>query len=382
MVRTSQNLSILPASRTAEMDTLLISMHEADSAEHLARAVFELVDVVIPNQFLIMLFRPLEFELPCRYSPVKYKPVVDAYMAENHKHDLWLARSPVNPAVTVVRHGDYTPLELLHDSHYYHNVLRPLDSEFGASVVAWREETWLATLTIMRNKAQGEFTDPQMEELKVFHPHFASVIRRMAKDQESRLVGASLSRFMAKLPNATVVLDWDLKPIHFNAAALELCMKWQKGLQASVLKSAKQLRLPLDIRKVIERIRDAAISSRATDTESRTIQEIIENRMEPRFKAKIEYLPSRSLSLSKGTFLITFNEDIQGNASLNAKMQKLSPRERECAMLVAAGMQNAEIARQLGKSHITVRNQLTSIYRKLGVNSRHKLIAALVQQKP
>jgi len=57
----------------------------------------------------------------------------------------------------------------------------------------------------------------------------------------------------------------------------------------------------------------------------------------------------------------------------------LSKRERECALLAAEGLHNRDIAKQLGKSQITVRNQLSSIYRKLGINSRHQLIAAVAR---
>jgi DNA-binding NarL/FixJ family response regulator len=50
--------------------------------------------------------------------------------------------------------------------------------------------------------------------------------------------------------------------------------------------------------------------------------------------------------------------------------------QRECALLAAQGLHNRDIAKKLGKSEITVRNQLSSIYRKLGIDTRHKLVAA------
>ena len=112
---------------------------------------------------------------------MKYKHLVDDYMAEVHKHDIWLRRSPVNPHVTVVRHSDYTPTSLLHRSVFYKRLLLPSESEYGASVVAWRDTTWLATLTMMRNKEQGDFSDEHLRELQALQPHFACVIRRLAK---------------------------------------------------------------------------------------------------------------------------------------------------------------------------------------------------------
>jgi DNA-binding NarL/FixJ family response regulator len=48
----------------------------------------------------------------------------------------------------------------------------------------------------------------------------------------------------------------------------------------------------------------------------------------------------------------------------------LSPREMEILQLITRGMSNKEIARELGISHQTVKNHITSILRKLAVNDR------------
>jgi DNA-binding NarL/FixJ family response regulator len=52
----------------------------------------------------------------------------------------------------------------------------------------------------------------------------------------------------------------------------------------------------------------------------------------------------------------------------------LSPREREIVQCVSQGQSNKEVADQLGISPITVRHHLTSIFSKLGVAGRQKLI--------
>lgn len=53
---------------------------------------------------------------------------------------------------------------------------------------------------------------------------------------------------------------------------------------------------------------------------------------------------------------------------------KLSPAEQDLIQLVAAGRTNAEIAAARGKSEATVRNQLTSAFRKLGVRNRAEAV--------
>lgn len=60
-----------------------------------------------------------------------------------------------------------------------------------------------------------------------------------------------------------------------------------------------------------------------------------------------------------------------------APVDDLAPRELEVARLSADGRTNKAIARALGISPFTVRNQLTSIYDKLGITGRTELAALL-----
>ena len=53
---------------------------------------------------------------------------------------------------------------------------------------------------------------------------------------------------------------------------------------------------------------------------------------------------------------------------------KLSPAEAAVVAQLSRGLTNREIARELGKSPGTVKNQLVNVYRKLGVRSRIRLM--------
>ena len=56
---------------------------------------------------------------------------------------------------------------------------------------------------------------------------------------------------------------------------------------------------------------------------------------------------------------------------------KLNPAEVEVVARLARGLTNREIAAELGKSIGTVKNQLSSVYRKLGVRNRLQLLSQL-----
>jgi DNA-binding NarL/FixJ family response regulator len=64
-----------------------------------------------------------------------------------------------------------------------------------------------------------------------------------------------------------------------------------------------------------------------------------------------------------------------GEASVPAKVHSLSAREMEVAALVARGLRNAEIAKQLSIGKKTVEKHLSSLFDKLGLRSRAQVVA-------
>lgn len=65
-------------------------------------------------------------------------------------------------------------------------------------------------------------------------------------------------------------------------------------------------------------------------------------------------------------------------ASVSRWPAQLSPSEREVAACVVAGLSAGDIAVERNSSVNTVRNQLASMYQKLGVDGRAGLVARLL----
>ena len=77
--------------------------------------------------------------------------------------------------------------------------------------------------------------------------------------------------------------------------------------------------------------------------------------------------------------MIAMLKDPHDNESRGGRVRrggvvKLSPAEAAVVAELASGLTNSEIARALGKSVGTVKNQLSSVYRKLGVKNRIRLM--------
>jgi DNA-binding NarL/FixJ family response regulator len=83
-----------------------------------------------------------------------------------------------------------------------------------------------------------------------------------------------------------------------------------------------------------------------------------------------------------------FKEEVLAFTGQTARLESedplfevLSPREREILTRIAAGFSNIDIGRQLFISEKTVRNHITRIFEKLGVQSRAQAIVLAKDKK-
>ena len=102
------------------------------------------------------------------------------------------------------------------------------------------------------------------------------------------------------------------------------------------------------------------------------------NRLHPHVETTLRRLTA--LQQRKGTVL---SDDVSEDSMetspraepVHALMFRLTPAERMLMHSVCEGWSNKEIAHQLDKSVRTVKTQLTSVYRKLGVAGRSRMLA-------
>jgi len=365
-----------PAPLNLSSDALL-AIHDARTIPRLVAAVFRAIEDAMPCRVIFAALRPLEFELAGFVSNPVYKTLFDRYIRTDHKFDIWLKRSPIHPRVTVVRHSDYTPLPMLIRSKFYRNILRPTGSAHGASLVVWRASTWLATFTIVRSLRQGDFGPAELSFMRALRFHVASAIKRLAAHREQNLAQKSLEAFVGQSPRGVLVLDWQFNLLHFNPAARTLLRRWTDDRAAS---PRRQLWLPADLRQAIAEMMPAIQAAKPNrPLAPRHLQlRVLRKQRQERLVAKISFIPAKALALSKGAFLIVMSDLGPTRPATLSGLDRLSPHEAACIRAVAQGLSNPAIARQRGVSPHTIRNQLSSALRKLGLKNRYEVAAAVL----
>jgi len=113
----------------------------------------------------------------------------------------------------------------------------------------------------------------------------------------------------------------------------------------------------------------------------------IAHRTLPGFQASVRLVHLDPPGLGMPLFVVVFENTDEPLINLPragtrefSQFARLSVCEREVAELVCKGESNKEIAAHLGKSALTVKTQLQSIYGKLGKVGRGRLISLLFER--
>jgi DNA-binding CsgD family transcriptional regulator len=237
--------------------------------------------------------------------------------------------------------------------------------------------------SLYRSPRQPEFDPAEIALLHYLYPFIETAISRVQKLHTERLARRNLEEFAWNIPVGLVLLDWTLKVEFANPEARRLCADWNYGPEAAKVFNARDVfALPASILNQCAQLRATIL---ARDAKNLVFLPgdfaRVDHAAQPGRHAQISVLNSSGSALATPRFLIVLDErptSRQEHAAPSlrlAQLPMLTPSERIIVEHVCAGQTNAEIARLLSKSILTVKTQLNSVFRKLDVKSRAKLMA-------
>jgi DNA-binding CsgD family transcriptional regulator len=369
-------------------EELLLPLHAATEVDELWAAVLPLLRATLTPNVRVTLFLG-HFEMREARLVFTDPPIERA-------SEWFKERGRINPfsayiaARRRVRHYRFSDVvgtkAVFARTEFYRRFAQPEGWDKGMSVLFWRGDEVKAMFSLYRAPEQPEFDEADVARIETLRPHIETAIDRVQKLQHERLRRKVLEEFNRHIPIGLLLLDWDLHPVFANHQAVQECAVWVHGpAVARGLVSRERMEVPAAVRAVCEQLRGEILKANAKER--------------PKFPQRVERLvhpstPERLASVSavnaapgllaRPGFLVVLEDrtmERRTEANVTPERQRLlwalTPSEREIALMICEGCSNQEIARRLKKSLLTIKKQATSVFAKLGVPSRARLMALL-----
>src|SRR5215831_8233569 len=351
----------------------LLSLHRATNVDSFWKAAQQLLSAAIPNCLIRLTFQhnPL---LPTIVRTTRSLP--NGFFATEPLKSHVAGR----PRKRFVSISDlFSNRKHLIKSTLYRRYLAPHHCRHGVILFFWKKQRLICAITIMRTAAQGDLTSAEMKLLGQLYRQFRAALHRLGSLEREHSARTAFEELVRRLPLPTILLRWNLKPVYQNRAARDFCSVWEKGANEARWTKPRSP-IPPEILDRCRQLRQKWQRSTAPRTRSR--KERVHHPRSPHLRATIRLRKLNSAGVARPHFLIecenlqvkTAPPALPGAAHLSHFIQ-LTRREREIAQLICDGQSNQEIADETGSSLATVKQHIHSVFRKLEVSSRSRLIA-------
>lgn len=293
-----------------------------------------------------------------------------------------------HPRSKIVPDSDVFPdrADLL-KSAFYRDYMKPRKCKYAMALCFWSGRRLACVITIMRSGRQGEARQSEMKLLGRFYAEFDIALRRIRSLEREQSARAALETFLRRLPLPTMLLRWNLRLAYQNKAAREFCLAWREGADAArVMKATPATAsIPSEILAGCRRLkRRWENASRVNVDQPKIGPESFHHPKWQQLRVTISITHLSTVGLTPPDFFVQC-EEMRGPGAAAVMVEdtrlshfaRLTFREQEVTRLACEGRSNQEIADETRLSVQMVKKHLHTIFRKLEVPSRSKLMALM-----
>lgn len=362
----------------AQAKKALLALHETNSSEALFDALVGLIDTRFERHSVVAGFR-FHAGTPTQLLRVGIEATNDDAIDYSTEHPgfAWLRE---HLGARIVRVSDVMPVAAVKQTKYYEKVMQIEGWLHGIGLFFWFGNELIAAVAVNRTEEQGDFDGEDIAWCESVYENIEVAIKRVASSEAERMVRFGLTELLFNSREALLILDWDLHVQHCSdRARLLLAQQWNIDIGEDVA-----VVCPQELLTACETLKSDVVSALQLNRPLPTPEPIsIALHGDTKFMIRIELLRLSSEPLAWPAFAIRFlSGESHENAIPLTGLSALTATELRLAMFAAYGHSNKELARELGKSALTVRNQLSSVFEKLGVRNRSELVAALAKTRP
>jgi len=356
----------------------LLDLHRATNVDSFWKAAQQLLSAAIPNCLIRLTFQHNPV-LPTIARTTRSLPN-GFFAAEPLKSHV--AGRPRKRLVSV---SDlFSNRKHLTKSALYRRYLAPQNCQHCVVLFFWKGQRLICAITIMRTAAQGDLTTAEMKLVRQLYRQFRTALHRLGSLEREHSARTAFEELLRRLPLPTILLRWNLKLVYQNPAAREFCSVWEKGPNEARRINARSP-IPLEILDRCRQLKQQLAHAKRPSVAAKQFKkERVHHPRLPHLRATIRLKRVNSAGVARPHFLIDC-EDLQTKTAPRAiraadhlpHFVQLTRREREIVQLICDGQSNQEIADKTGSTLATVKQHTHSIFHKLEVSSRSRLIALL-----
>ena len=356
----------------------LLHLHAVNDVDSFWNAVQDVIGAAVPTCFIGLTLQhgPISpriakatKKLPGSFFPIM--PIEKYFKTHPHRNILFIR--------------DFFPdARHFRRSSFYRGCIAPINGGCAIGLFFWDVRRLLAAIIVVRSMQQGELSPSQIRLIRHLHAQFQTALSRLRLLERERAERVAFEQFMRRVPLPTALLRWNLRLVYRNQAAAECCAVWQRGFSGPRFIKLKAPLPPeiLDQCRVIKKRWKQLSPLEFVPANFRG--ETVRHPTRRDLRATISLKQISSAAVARPQFLVEF-ESLHGSAATGyqtsdaslSHLVRLTSREQNLAHLVCDGRSNQEIADKSGLSLETVKKHLHSIFNKLEVPSRSRLMALM-----
>ncbi|MBB5353026.1 DNA-binding CsgD family transcriptional regulator [Haloferula luteola] len=343
----------------------LLKLHAAMELDPLWSAMLRLIDLCVPCRDVIA-------ALPCEgIQPMIIRSTIpgdpDEYWGRINRAEPPLgAMVAQHPGLRLADIDEQFSDEELKATRFWKEIMEPDGWRHSVALLAWDGPRLVGHVGLNREAAQGRFTVEEKALLVELQPHFEVAMNRVAAWSRERRVRQMLAECMEHPLEGVVLLDLQGRQMHHNRAARAACDRWNDHPSDS----RGAVHLPPEISAAAAEIVSGFLEAMRDHPRPGAVEVELDHPSLPGLSARLRVVePARQANWPY--VMVTFSRRV--GAAQHMPVFRLTSSEHRVALLVAGGLRNEEVARELSVSVHTIRSHLREIFAKLGVRHRGEL---------
>jgi DNA-binding CsgD family transcriptional regulator len=265
-------------------------------------------------------------------------------------------------------------------TEYYNEFYRPQKIYWEVNVFLKNRDNILGYIALFRPPRTRDFSEQDIEFLGIISPYVTLALENVFLSAKAEVRGLALETIEKSSETGLLICDDSLNILYINAKAKEFCNEMNEMWFAN---RSVATSIPNTLKNDFKALREVSKRS-AFDLPLPPVKRVFDS-PSGNYIVYTQYAEKDFSCGPKRVFMVKITQ--AGRQAIwqqtkTGQVFRLTKRETEIAGQIFKGFKNAEIAKRLFISEITVKKHIQNICRKIGVNNRTAIAYEIFKSDP